>query len=130
MTGFGEASTQRAGIYFTVELRSLNNRYFKPGIRLPEPLLPVLVLSYQRRRWLEPSSGSRISLDTRIQVDRAHPLLLSAERDVQLDDAILEVKGEHNELPGPLRHLATIGCVRESVSKYGVCFQRISGGIA
>ena len=100
------------------------------GIRLPEPLLPVLVLSYQRRRWLEPSSGSRISLDTRIQVDRSHPLLLSAHRDVQLDHAILEVKGEHNELPGPLRHLATIGCVRESVSKYGLCFQRISGEIA
>ena len=100
------------------------------GIRLPEPLLPVLVLSYRRRRWLEPSSGSRISLDTHIRVDRAHPLILSAERDVRLDHAVLEVKGEHNELPGPLCHLATIGCVRESVSKYGVCFQRISGGIA
>lgn len=38
MTGFGEASTQAAGIHYSVELRSLNNRYFKPTVRLPEPI--------------------------------------------------------------------------------------------
>ena len=99
-------------------------------IRLPEPLLPVMILSYRRQRWLEPSSGARVSLDTEIRIDRAHPLLLSSEHDVRLDRAVLEVKGEHNELPAPLRHLAAIGCVRESVSKYGDCFQRLAGGMA
>lgn len=38
MTGFGDASAQEQGIHFAVEVRSLNNRYFKPTIRLPEPI--------------------------------------------------------------------------------------------
>lgn len=38
MTGFGDASTQRAGTHYSVEIRSLNNRFFKPVIKLPENL--------------------------------------------------------------------------------------------
>lgn len=36
MTGYGEASAQIDGIHYFVELRSLNNKYFKCVIRLPE----------------------------------------------------------------------------------------------
>jgi uncharacterized protein (TIGR00255 family) len=38
MTGFGEASAQVEGIHYLVEIRSLNNKYFKATIRLPEAL--------------------------------------------------------------------------------------------
>lgn len=38
MTGFGDASEQHEGVHFAVELRSVNNRYFKPTIRLPDEL--------------------------------------------------------------------------------------------
>ena len=38
MTGFGEASTHAEGVHYHLELRSLNNRYFKASIRLPEDL--------------------------------------------------------------------------------------------
>lgn len=38
MTGFGEASEQRDGVHHSVEVRSLNNRYFKATIRLPDIL--------------------------------------------------------------------------------------------
>jgi len=38
MTGFGDASEQAAGVQYSVELRSLNNRYFKATIRLPEEI--------------------------------------------------------------------------------------------
>ena len=38
MTGFGSATTQAGGVEFTAELRSLNNRYFKASVRLPEEL--------------------------------------------------------------------------------------------
>lgn len=38
MTGFGEASEQVDGAHYLVELRSLNNRYFKATLRLPEEL--------------------------------------------------------------------------------------------
>lgn len=36
MTGFGDASAEVDGIHFFVEVRSLNNKYFKAVIRLPE----------------------------------------------------------------------------------------------
>ena len=36
MTGFGEASVQQGGAYYYLELRSLNSKYFKAVIRLPE----------------------------------------------------------------------------------------------
>lgn len=36
MTGFGEASSQVGGVHYFVEVRSLNNKYFKALIRLPE----------------------------------------------------------------------------------------------
>jgi uncharacterized protein (TIGR00255 family) len=36
MTGFGDASTQADGVHYSVELRSLNNKYFKCSVRLPD----------------------------------------------------------------------------------------------
>ena len=36
MTGFGDASGEQAGTHYSVEIRSLNNRFFKPTIKLPD----------------------------------------------------------------------------------------------
>ena len=36
MTGFGEASGLHDGNHFHVEVRSVNNKFFKAGCRLPE----------------------------------------------------------------------------------------------
>src|SRR5690606_39085469 len=38
MTGFGEASLHTQGVHYHLEVRSLNNRYFKASIRLPDDL--------------------------------------------------------------------------------------------
>ncbi len=38
MTGFGDASSQVDGVHYSVEVRSLNNKYFKSVIRLPEEI--------------------------------------------------------------------------------------------
>src|SRR5215208_2599687 len=38
MTGFGDASAERGGTHYAVEIRSLNNRYFKSVIKLPETI--------------------------------------------------------------------------------------------
>jgi uncharacterized protein (TIGR00255 family) len=38
MTGFGTASRQTDGTHYALEIRSLNNRYFKAQVRLPEEL--------------------------------------------------------------------------------------------
>lgn len=36
MTGFGDAAAERDGNRYLVEIKSLNNRYFKPTIKLPD----------------------------------------------------------------------------------------------
>ena len=36
MTGFGDATAERDGTHYAVEIRSLNKRFFKPIIKLPE----------------------------------------------------------------------------------------------
>ena len=36
MTGFGDASAERDGTHYAVEIRSLNNRFFKSIIKLPD----------------------------------------------------------------------------------------------
>jgi uncharacterized protein (TIGR00255 family) len=38
MTGFGDATSERDGTHYAVEIRSLNNRFFKPIIKLPDNL--------------------------------------------------------------------------------------------
>lgn len=38
MTGFGEASAEKDGVHFYLEVRSLNAKYFKATIRLPDDL--------------------------------------------------------------------------------------------
>ena len=38
MTGYGSATVTADGVVFTAEVRSLNNRYFKAAVRLPEEL--------------------------------------------------------------------------------------------
>jgi uncharacterized protein (TIGR00255 family) len=38
MTGFGDASAESGGTHYAVEIRSLNNRFFKPVIKLPDTL--------------------------------------------------------------------------------------------
>jgi uncharacterized protein (TIGR00255 family) len=38
MTGFGDAATEAEGVYYACELRSLNNKFFKASMRLPEAI--------------------------------------------------------------------------------------------
>jgi uncharacterized protein (TIGR00255 family) len=38
MTGFGDAAAEKDGVHYAVEIRSLNNRYFKAVIKLPDSI--------------------------------------------------------------------------------------------
>lgn len=52
MTGFGEASCHREGVHYFLEVRSLNSKYFKGTIRLPDELQglePQLEAELRRR---------------------------------------------------------------------------------
>ncbi len=105
MTGFGEASAEVDGAHYFLELRSLNNKYFKAIIRLPDEfqgLEPELESELRRRLTrgtvtligkISETSGAAAydinheALDHYIQQLRRTPQIASG--DVHLDAAAL-----------------------------------------
>ena len=90
---------------------------------LPGPLLPVFEIEYRRRRFVEPRSRARLSIDTEIRVSRVNSTRLPPARELAFPRAVLEVKGDSQDLPVSLRELKALGCEKEAFSKYGTCFQ-------
>lgn len=70
MTGFGSASAQVDGVHYLVEVRSLNNKYFKATLRLPDLIvgLDAELEAHLRKRF---SRGS-ITLTVKMRLSDAH----------------------------------------------------------
>lgn len=94
-----------------------------PELAGGEPLLVAMVLlRYERRRFVDPASGARVSLDTDIRCDGANEAHLVAFAPVTLGEGVLEVKARQRELP---RSLCLIGglITPTSFSKYARCLR-------
>ena len=100
------------------------------GTPLPMPLMPALLVRYLRHRFIEPVSGARVSLDTRIEAPRARRGLFHAGGGVSLALAVLEIKGQDDELPRTLRPLAHLGMRRGAFSKYGIAAREVFRAVA
>lgn len=70
MTGFGEASTQVDGVHLQVELRSLNNKYFKAAMRLPE-VIQGLEAELEARLRHRVTRGS-LTVTVKLRISDAH----------------------------------------------------------
>jgi hypothetical protein len=83
-------------------------------------LVPILVVQYERFRFIDPCTGSRIALDTGIVCSRSNSAYLAGAAPVALGSDVLEVKGVLDALPACLlpvsRHLR-----KQSFSKYATC---------
>jgi hypothetical protein len=90
------------------------------GLPVPMPLIPALLLRYTRHRFIEPLSGTRVSLDTDITAVRGRKGLFGVGAGGVLPAAVLEVKGQADDLPPALRPLAHLGARRASFSKYAL----------
>lgn len=71
MTGFGEASSGHGGLGYTLELRSLNNKFFKLSARLPEEIAGLEAELEQVLRKLVARGSFVLSLKLRFEDDRA-----------------------------------------------------------
>ena len=89
------------------------------GVPVPPRLMPALLLRYERSRFIEPVSGSRISVDTGIEAVRGNPRLMGNAFHQWLPLAVVEVKGAGNDLPRALTALVHLGARRAAFSKYG-----------
>ncbi|MCE5253020.1 MAG: VTC domain-containing protein [Actinomycetia bacterium] len=81
-------------------------------------LLPVIVISYRRCRFVEPRTGFRVAVDSHIRSSMILPGHGHGERDLELPGAVVEVKGPFGDLPQSLRTLADVGSSWTRYSKY------------
>ena len=92
--------------------------FFPPG-----PIRPVIVISYSRRRFVEPFTGYRLSIDSHIRSSLLIPGRECGERGLELPGAVVEVKCPVLHLPPALRQLADIGSSWSRFSKYSACLE-------
>lgn len=88
---------------------------------------PKFVVRYNRHRYYEAFSRTRISLDTKIQafsVDRSFAQIFSK---IRLNQSVLEVKGDCEDLPLALRNLNAVNLKKAAFSKYYESFILLTG---
>ena len=108
-------------------LREIPRQLRSEGVLMHQPLLPLLLVSYHRRRYIDPCSETRISLDTNISVVRGNPQFALPWTAKSLRQAVVEVKGPTRRLPASLRLLPKLSCHRGSFSKFAACFEASVG---
>jgi hypothetical protein len=109
-----------------VLLRRLLAALRDAGYWVDADLQPFLRIAFRRRRFVDPLSGSRISVDSDIRAASVNPGLLPLAHPAPLAHAVIEVKGRNADLPPRLAGLGALGCRPESFSKYSRCYQKIT----
>lgn len=96
----------------------------------PVPLhwIPSVCISYDRRRYVCPLTGSRVSVDWNIRTGRANSSIFGFFTPVELPFAICEFKNQGGEAPPWADLLYNAGFRLRSFSKYGECINQIKSG--
>lgn len=94
------------------------------GLNTGHELMPLLVVSYERRRYVDPETDARIAFDTHIGCPRARALPISAGM-VTLPVGVLEVKSRYRQLPPVLRGVGQ-NLRKEAFSKYALCYEALT----
>lgn len=121
----GDAAALEVGGLAAAERTGYRDALRALGVTPPADLAPVLHLTYERERFVDPASGARLSLDSRIEAVERAPWsdteALRCEASDDLDVALIESKGGWRDLPPALLALAALGARRRSYSKYTAC---------
>lgn len=94
------------------------------GISARGNLLPSILISYTRSRYIEPTTGARVSIDSGIAAPRINRFMLPKGTGSALSHAVIEVKSGLDTLPRPLRPLTRLGIRKASFSKYLACYAK------
>jgi hypothetical protein len=93
------------------------------GLIPPAGVRPVLEVRYRRCRFVEPFSGSRISLDWSIRAARVNRQLLPVAAGRGVSTTVLEIKNPTGVVPAVLRRQPLLRGRRSSFSKYSACYE-------
>ena len=88
-----------------------------------EPLLPVILISYERYRFVEIMTGTRLSLDFKIRSTLVIPGAENSRPDLMLEGGIIEIKGPSMSIPASLRSLNFLDTDWSRFSKYASCIE-------
>ncbi|HEX7084839.1 MAG TPA: polyphosphate polymerase domain-containing protein [Vicinamibacterales bacterium] len=106
-------------------LAELPRRLWAVGVMAPA-MRPVLTVQYDRYRFVDRASGTRVSLDVAISCPATSRRVTIAPNPRPLDVSVLEVKGPTSTLPASLQPLTGLGARRASFSKYFACFRHVT----
>ena len=98
------------------------------GGALPLDWAPSICISYERRRYLCPRTGSRIAVDRNIEANRVNESWLPSVARIRLDRSLCEFKNEGGAPPPWAEALCRAGFRLRSFSKYGECMNRVLNG--
>jgi len=96
----------------------LSNTIAGFGFFAESPLRPVIRISYNRYRFNEMLTGTRVSLDYNIHSTIVAPDLGHSEHDLRLEGGVIEVKRPSIELPVTLRKMRILDTDWSRYSKY------------
>lgn len=99
-------------------------------LALPSPLSwrPVCRISYQRRRYFDAPTSSRVSIDWDIRAGRVNRSLFpAAPETLSLDSVVCEYKNRLGEPPAWAEEMCIAGLAFGSFSKYGEIMSRLLG---
>jgi hypothetical protein len=88
---------------------------------VPYFLQPFIQISYTRKRYVDPHSGMRLSLDCNIRVVRTNALFLPPAPDFALQVGVFEIKGRQDVPPALVALLTSNTVGKDRFSKYERC---------
>ncbi len=91
-------------------------------------LVPMAIIQYKRYRFVDPLSGSRVSLDFDISCPAINTQFVHGNTPVHLDSGVLEVKGSGLHLPKLLNPIESY-LKKEAFSKYAQCLEYVDNSV-
>ena len=95
------------------------------GVMTRSALYPAFKITYKRLRFVEPTTGARLSVDYDIRAPQVNRQMLPRTNPFVLRSAVFELKGSMRDLPNVLGQLTALGCRKQSFSKYSACYAKI-----
>ncbi len=111
------------------EILSLPARVYELGYFPTGILVPMLLIQYNRYRFVDAQSGARIALDTEICCTHVNATYVSGLPPVYLGAGVLEIKGRHRQLLSSL-HPIHVHLTKEAFSKYARCLEYLMQPLA
>jgi len=108
----------------TIISRDIMSRTLSEFGYFPEDhLLPVIFIAYERFRFTEILTGTRLSFDWKICSSLTAPGLGYSEASLMLEGGIIEIKGPSMDIPMSLQTLKILGTDWTRFSKYAGCLE-------